>query len=86
MRLKIHLKKKQLWFGVENSKFSEMFVQKRNVFGDFLSSAENSEDDASEGDILQVFQLAGIQNKISTDFCLFFLIFAFHFMYLIHND
>lgn len=35
-----------------------MFVQKKSVFGDISrSSGENSEDEASEGDILQVFQL-----------------------------
>lgn len=35
-----------------------MFVQKKNVFGDCSrSSAENSEDEASEGDILQVFDI-----------------------------
>lgn len=49
-----------------------MFVQKKNVFGDIFSSADNSEDDASEGDVLQVFQLGVIQMTILADFRLFF--------------
>lgn len=62
-----------------------MFVQKKNVFGDIFSSAENSEDDASEGDVLQVFQLGVIQMTILADFRLFFHIcISFDFI-LIYN-